>query len=433
MTSQSRRLCLHLVLPTLLCLCLTAAAPTNAQEPKTIVLPAISDVAESPAAPLQREREEIWRLLNAQARASRPTTMDDEDAFYFKVETEPPTRERLFTLRSQEQLLRAIESEFKEKDPNQIFLLPAPIDIFSGPDASTLGSMWWQNDKTGRGVDRAAERRGEMKVAKGTGVFDVGAKAEASIINESVGSEDMQVRVDVQLGGAQAQFGLLFRAADPTNWQDLDQIESNTFYYAVFSETEVTVGKFEAGKNSALHKAKLEPKTKFQASLTAFGPEIKVYRDHGQVLQLTDDSITGRFAGVIGLKAGQTPTIFDEFFAVRYGGPFVARSYAQTTTMYEGANVLYHPLYFEQVGLERYGHHLGNLFQPFVAHGEFFFDIIALPYSMGKSCPWEWHSDVGYAKPGDIVLPFRIYLPVWDTKGITLQTAVTALSFALLP
>ncbi|MBX9654524.1 hypothetical protein K2Y11_12995, partial [bacterium] len=111
---------------------------------------------------------------------------------------------------------------------------------------------------------------------------------------------------------------------------------------------------------------------------------------------------------------------------------YAAREWAPTAAVFRGANVQYHPLYFEQIALERYGQHFGNLFAPWVAHALFFADAAMLPYSIGKSPPWTCQNDVCLYKPGDIV-PFRLYLPIPDKKGIFLQATAMALCWSVIP
>ncbi|MGL4464905.1 MAG: hypothetical protein ACRC1K_22365, partial [Planctomycetia bacterium] len=166
---------------------------------------------------------------------------------------------------------------------------------------------------------------------------------------------------------------------------------------------------------------------------TTLGNEIRVLRDGEEVLKVLDDELKGTFVGVFGVKAVGKPVVFDDFLARRYGGEYEAAAFAPSQVAFRGAGTHYYPLYFEHMSLERYGHHLSNPVEPILAHGKFVADLLLLPYSIGRTPPWECQSNAGYYRPGDVVLPMRIMLPEWDTEGGLLQITAVALSFALLP
>ena len=79
------------------------------------------------------------------------------------------------------------------------------------------------------------------------------------------------------------------------------------------------------------------------------------------------------------------------------------------------------------------GHHFGNLSAPFVAHGLFVVDLLAFPHSYATAPPWECHSGECFARPGDIVLPFRLYPPTITSRGIALQLGVIGAMAAMVP
>ena len=60
------------------------------------------------------------------------------------------------------------------------------------------------------------------------------------------------------------------------------------------------------------------------------------------------------------------------------------------------------PLYFDDMPLERYGHHLG-LFQPFWSAGQFVTQTFLIPYTTGLDAPLKKRYTLGYARPGDPV------------------------------
>jgi hypothetical protein len=355
------------------------------------------------------------------------------DEYFFKVETEPPTRQRLFQLHSEIHVFREIYDEFRLRSPDQVFLLPAPVDRFDLMDRPNLGPMWFQNRVTGTLVDTFG-RRGEMEVANRTGQFRPGAKPEAAVMSETVGAKDVLVRAEIALGSPDSQFGVLLRASDPNTPEVVDQIQANSFYYVVLTADSVVVGKREKGKDTRLaQKSGLPALAKFNLTVTAYEDELIVYRDQKELLRVKDATLTGEFAGLYGVSAQGKPTSFDNFFAIRFGGPFAERAYAAAASIFPGPNVHYRPLYFEQAHLERYGHHLGNWFQPALAHSTFFAHIALAPYSVGKSLPWECHSGEGYHLPGEIVLPFKVPTPVWDARGGLFQSVATIVPFAAFP
>lgn len=366
----------------------------------------------------------------------------DED-YYFKIETNPPSREQLFTIGSEVFLLEGIVRDFKAKDPSQVFLLPAPIDRFNITDSPNLGSPWFQNRATGPrpmireadGREVPAERAGVMGVKNGKAMFPVGGAPEVAIMNESVGAPNMFVTLDINLGNPTNQFGLVFRANDPNTWpQNVDQIKQNTFYFTLVTADTVMLGKSVEGVQTVLKpSASITPKASFNLAVTAFGDKITVLRDGEVILEATDNSLTGDYVGMYGAKATEQPIFVEQFYAARFGGPFEVRQFAQTVSAFHGPSVHYHPLYFRQLTLERYGHSMGNLVQPWIAAVAFYADFFALPYSIGKTPPWVCLSEEGYALPGDVVLPFRVQCPVWDTKGAALQTAVMVLAWSLIP
>lgn len=365
-------------------------------------------------------------------RGSGLASGDDSD-YYFKVESKPPTRDRLFSLGSEAYFLGNIEREFKQQDPGQIFLLPAPIDTFDGPNEPTLGPLWFQNRVSGTGRD-SSDRRGEFRVQDGRGVFPVGAKPEAAIMNQTVGSNDMIVSLDMVLGSGDSSMGLVFRAKDPNIWiDDVDQIKANSFYYATATTSSITLGIRDEGKDKVLSSVTVDSKTAFKLSAAIYGDDIVVYRDGQEVLRFKDDTLEGTFVGIIGLISKGEPSSFDFFDAVRYGGPFNPRTFAASASIFRGPNVHYRPLYFEQVALERWGQSYGNIPQPFIAQAMFYIDLIFIPYSIGKNPPWVCHSGQCLPKPGDIVLPYKLLLPYPDAHGILLQTSAMGLWFSLIP
>jgi len=79
---------------------------------------------------------------------------------------------------------------------------------------------------------------------------------------------------------------------------------------------------------------------------------------------------------------------------------FQPRAFAPFTYNWVAPGLCHKPLYFEDVGLERYGHTCCPLLQPFVSGAFFFLTIPVLPYEMGVEPPCEDIYALGYYRPG---------------------------------
>jgi hypothetical protein len=88
------------------------------------------------------------------------------------------------------------------------------------------------------------------------------------------------------------------------------------------------------------------------------------------------------------------------------------RNWLAQTLTWKASALCHKPLYFEEVALERYGHSVGPIKQPFVSGAHFFGSLIALPYQMGIHPPHECQYALGYYRPGScapwLVPPFPV-------------------------
>lgn len=93
---------------------------------------------------------------------------------------------------------------------------------------------------------------------------------------------------------------------------------------------------------------------------------------------------------------------------------WIARSWVPSTFTWKASALCHKPLYFEHVGLERYGHTTGPIAEPFVSAAHFFVNIALVPYHMGISPPNECEYALGYYRPGScapfLLPPFPISL-----------------------
>jgi hypothetical protein len=100
------------------------------------------------------------------------------------------------------------------------------------------------------------------------------------------------------------------------------------------------------------------------------------------------------------------------------GDDFQPRCWSPVTFTWTASALCHHPLYFEQVQVERYGHTLGPWLQDFESAAHFFLTVPILPYKMGLELPDECMYTLGYYRPGDCA-PYMIDpLPVSIRAGL---------------
>jgi hypothetical protein len=98
------------------------------------------------------------------------------------------------------------------------------------------------------------------------------------------------------------------------------------------------------------------------------------------------------------------------------------RNFPPMVVTYVARQSWHYPVYFEDMALERYGHHHGCL-QPLVSYGKFLADLALLPYNVCLDSPCCIQYDLGLYRPGDDV-PHLIYLPRPDCKAALFEAAV---------
>lgn len=92
-------------------------------------------------------------------------------------------------------------------------------------------------------------------------------------------------------------------------------------------------------------------------------------------------------------------------------GEYVDRVASRTVLQWEPSNLWYHPVYFEDIGLERYGHSVHPWFQPFVSSGRFFGQVATLPYQMALRPASSREFALGYYQPGEWAPKKKYQLP----------------------
>ena len=101
----------------------------------------------------------------------------------------------------------------------------------------------------------------------------------------------------------------------------------------------------------------------------------------------------------------------DDFFSEMDNGEYITRVAPRTVLQWEPTNLWYHPLYFEDPGLERYGHTRRPWLQPLVSSGRFFGQVASLPYQMTLHPPSSKEFALGYYQPGEWAPKKRYRIP----------------------
>jgi hypothetical protein len=112
------------------------------------------------------------------------------------------------------------------------------------------------------------------------------------------------------------------------------------------------------------------------------------------------------------------------------GDDFRPRSWAPVTFTWTASALCHHPLYFEDIQVERYGHTLGPWLQPFASAARFYLTVPILPYKMGLELPDECMYTLGYYRPGDCApymldpLPLSIRASVFEAGAWVAGAAI---------
>ncbi len=108
---------------------------------------------------------------------------------------------------------------------------------------------------------------------------------------------------------------------------------------------------------------------------------------------------------------------------------YAGRSWSQTCFEWKASAVCHKPLYFEEVGLERYGHAV--VLQPVVSAAQFFVRVPLLPYEMGMRPPWECVYPLGHYRPGSCAPYYIPPVPVSLRGGLLEAGVVTGLVYII--
>ena len=109
---------------------------------------------------------------------------------------------------------------------------------------------------------------------------------------------------------------------------------------------------------------------------------------------------------------------------------YAGRAMAPVRYRWAASNIAYNPLYFEDVPLERYGHHYG-IFQPLVSAGKFGTQLVGLPYQMALDHPHKCVYPLGYYRPGDCAPKLHYQIPLNARAALVQAAAVGGIALVI--
>jgi hypothetical protein len=114
------------------------------------------------------------------------------------------------------------------------------------------------------------------------------------------------------------------------------------------------------------------------------------------------------------------------------GAYYNGRCWDQITYMWKASCLCHKPLYFEDEGLERYGHSWGPCCDPLVSGAHFFCTLPVLPYCMGVTPPCECMYALGHYRPGSCA-PYMINPVPLSCRGAAGEAGAVAGAIWFLP
>jgi len=107
------------------------------------------------------------------------------------------------------------------------------------------------------------------------------------------------------------------------------------------------------------------------------------------------------------------------------------RNYEAILYQWQASNLHHNPLYFQDPGLERYGHVHHELVQPFVSVGKFGLQLVGLPYQMTIDPVCKKQYALGWYNPGECAPKQTHQIPWNSTAALNQAAVVTGLTFAI--
>jgi len=152
-------------------------------------------------------------------------------------------------------------------------------------------------------------------------------------------------------------------------------------------------------------------------------------------------AIAGMDSGVVEVRLGELSDDDLCFLAAWWGVPtectlgddqYVPRAWDLVAFTWKASALCHKPLYFEETGLERYGHTMGPLMEPVHSGAHFFKNVALLPYKMGINPPHECQYALGYYRPGSCA-PWLVPPVPISLRGGLLQAGVVLGGVYLIP
>lgn len=111
---------------------------------------------------------------------------------------------------------------------------------------------------------------------------------------------------------------------------------------------------------------------------------------------------------------------------------FQEREFPDIALPWEATQFFYHPLYFSDPALERYGHAHRPLIQPIASIARFGTQFILLPYQMTIDPICKQESPLGFYRPGDCAPKLHYQIP-WNTEAAAVEAGFITGLYFLIP
>ncbi len=112
--------------------------------------------------------------------------------------------------------------------------------------------------------------------------------------------------------------------------------------------------------------------------------------------------------------------------------PVPPRNYPDLLALWEPPNLYHQPLYFEDVALERYGHHYPPGIQSAVSLGKFGVQLIGFPYQAVIHPPASKQYALGYYRPGEVAPRLTYQIP-WNAHAAAVQAGAVVGFIYMIP
>lgn len=178
----------------------------------------------------------------------------------------------------------------------------------------------------------------------------------------------------------------------------------------------------ELGPPEALEDASATPSTPGQDEIPRSQSILRLNRD------ITTIEPTLNYA-TRGIDARRLPP---DFYEKMDHGDYQPHKYNPVVFQWAPTNLYHHPLYFEDPGLERYGHTYSPLVQPFASTGKFATQLVTLPYQMALNPVHSRDYTLGWYRPGDVA-PKKTYILPFNEEAALVQAATVASLFLIIP